>query len=1815
MDEITLKKQEQQQIQKTEQERLAEIDQSLKQQKDRLYEMTKDADKQDEFRFASKQKMEIINKEITDDLKKKYGVTMAVSTRKTELKQDVPAAKYWWWSRHSEENALKKAKQKYGAHITVNSLREQKAMQQYEEIREAQQDQYSDHAYFLEDDISVDKKKLNASNLFFDVQIDGYDRIAERLKRVENKYSRRQEINNGLKAFFGMQKTSWFFWKKTIGALGTETLEEERDAKSYNKKLLDDYTKSAAGSEKRKKVLDHLRRKIMNFEIKPKMLTDGYLADNSATLRRFVEMTKGFRILIATNPGYLEELPEEERIMLGNTINYTGPLIEEFLTKHQAYKHLEKKRKKTVLMEHADEDFSARNEQLMKDTWKKLQQADVAEQTAIGLKNKKVVAHLDRLEETAKKRRKEEAKHQKLPDYAIVLKYDTTGEREAHLLNVQDQIRKNADVYELFGKDMEKLFERFARSLITWDTLDARIDALKDAMEETRRQEVKQGPDRRYSAFLEYAENEKRNLEHDKDLMLAQAKQYRKAVDYVCNIHISEDDITLPKMKEKDAEEIQKVLQTEDLSFLLHLEDCRFYAKEFTEISGGKFQFKEVMKDAISRARSQEMKVHADKLEALETKFGKHQLETYQILALKPEDLQKYNFDGYTDEKGVRHHGAHDLMDEVNFKHMKEIASIANMDLEKAKEHLRQVCEESGNTPEETEKRMLDLETKYALFKDYGKKWEGTYAGLKTEAYKYLPQIPDMEGKNGVFQDPHVFQTYKENLQKKLEEKEKNEPDSPDISRYRDMIALMDAMLIRSGLLFEGDEDIKLLNAEAYQARYQQVKYQKRLNKALSAIMKNGKNAKDRDRLLKRADDALFFQDKYAELEKHYGKGLGNNLLQGMMDRSIEKAETEEEKEEALNAFYANLGVTVLEFRNKLTPEFFTEDYIRNNFDEFARTILTIRDFGRMIKNEDDFNRMMEGISEENKDVVGEAADVLLHLSGRLSILLFTVFGANNVNPENGQVFSSYNLVKMELQVLPENELSQEYQKISETLKAQKKAKEDEEAAGNKRAYTIQEIKEQTELARRGMDLVGEAAEFDSELAEDFLDHNLTIQLQKLRDLDTLIGSEKKKALFEGKSPTEELYQFLYSDKESKDLSFAGDKEVWKRALRKAEGKTGGRFKAGLTKEARDVAKAMQEDPQKIEDYLQWKVRQDSRVYMNERSKMLGVKEAQEDTNVALEIMDSIEETHSAVHNTINQKLRFTLFPELEKQGIDPEQFMHLLRIVHRNSSGMAGRMVDITNQSANMDKTTRYMDPSSKGDFIRQVTSEVMKFEITENMLSEEYLKEPGNFRYMYFMAQKLKAYEQLYMKDKKSVEEALEEHENLLQKVNERFGTFYGNLSDQVYRMVLNFAAKYGVDQNGARTFGLSAEEYEKLTEEMKTKDFAAKSQKNMANAKVQFQENASEIKNRYAQHRTAVATVNALQRYKAFEVENWLKQKPEQTEFVYKAAGMEQQVKDNRLVVSGMENAITLKEDETKRSKTARKTVKKLDNRFRIGDVAYLLPEQSYRKDMKKNWTFGERSKGIQDLTDLFSGNAVRQMNYLLSDGHLDGILELFKKNQKISVSSKVDLSSEDYLTKNFSEELFVDAKKMAVYALLPTIIPNLFEDAFLKEAGVSVETVQASEAYAQLTENIETFQEQSESISTNTRQLSSAGKITERDKAEAEDLVSRLDRQVKFAEEDRERLLPKLKTKAEKSKVKSQLKELKKFIGSTAQREFYKNFANHLQRYARVCGVNTESPDNSLGSFVSGMTQEKINVTVEAMKSDFADSQEALKKSMK
>ena len=1795
--------------QKQKEEKTINIDRSLVTQKEKITEWKNDPDNQEAFRSKSKDKMNAINKEFMDGIKKMYGVAEAVPVSTNGPQQSVPAEKTRWLSRRSENKRLNKARNKYGDQISVNSIREQKSMEDYEYIREKQVEDYNDDklAYTKRPDIKVKSFSMHADSLKLNVDIDDYDKLVrkQQLNFRPGHYLRSDEINKGLTPFFAMQKTSWLFWKKTVGALGNETAEEKRSAKDYNKNLLKRYTKSKAGSRERTAILDELRRKIQSFRVTQNMLTDGYLADHSAQLRRYADMTQAFRVLIDTNPGYLEGLSEEERVMLGNSLNYTGPLVRDFLEKHQQYKHLAKRGRKTVFSSGADIDYTARNDELMKETWNKIHQADVAEQTAIGMKHKRIQRYLNNREEEAKERRKNE---QKLPDYAITLRYDTTGAGEKRLLDIQEKIRSSKDTYDLIGNDMEKLFDQFSKSCITLDTIQAKHDALWDTAKDVK-EALKQGSQSRtYSAFAEYADEELKKLNHDISMLNIQADQYEKTLKFVTDIQITDDDMIIPAMDEKDAEVIGNVLKAEDLTFLLHLDDCRFYAKQFTELTGGKYDFRSGIKETILRARGQEVKIHTEKISELEKNHGAHKLTLNAILALKPSELEKYNFDGYTDEKGVRHNGAHDLTDEVNFRHMKEIESIATMDIDKEREELEKRCKENGYTAAETEQRVLDLETKHTLFKDYYRKWEGTYKGIKTESWKYLAQVPDMEGQNGIFKDPKVFADYKNRLQEKLDKVKADDPDSKDIARLQDMITLMDAMMISNGLEFSGEEDIKLMNAEAYEACLNQVKYTRRQNKALRTFLKHP-SAADRSRLIDRVDDILFFEDKYAEHSKIHGKYFTNNIMQEGLDLKLKDIKDEDEKHKAVCDYYAKQAVKMMEYKEKLTPEFFTKEYIRNNFDEFVDTAMALRNFGKMINSQEAFDMLLEGLSDQKKDDVAASVDALIKIGDQMQVLLISVFSANSVNFKTGEVSSRSALLKLQMEIMPDEELAKKYRELSDTVVAKHNARAEAKAKGEKSKQTLQELREETETLNEVFKTLSEAKEYKSEIGEDYLDYNLTIQLQKLRDMDTFLGEEMKKGLFDSKSPTEELYRYLY--KEANDLSDAGDKEAWTKVLTKASNKTrlSYIFRSGLSQEARNVAKDMIEHPEQINDYLQWKVRQDSRVYMNERSKMLGVKESQEDTNIAYEIMDSMEETHSAVHNSANLKMKQTLFPELQKKGIDPEQFMHLLRIVHRTTGGNASRMVDITNQSANMDRTEKYLDDYSKTDFIKQVTSDVMSFEIKDNMLTEEYLKEPGNFRYMYFMVQKLKAYEQLYRNDRASIEEALKDNEELHDRVNERFGTFYGNISDQLYRLVMNFAAKYGVDENGARTFGLSPEEYEQLTEEGKKKEFASKSKENMEISDSEFRKNVSDIRKRNAQRVAAVSAVNAIRKYNA----GWLKKKPEETDIPYKAVYQEKQQDMNKQIITGMEKAMEVKEDTEETAIKAKKSVRKLDYRLKVTDAAYFLPEE-HHKQFRSDELESEWNKDVLGLKDLFSGNSVQQMNYLLQDDHLEKIVDVFKKHSEISYRSKEDLYSEDYLEKNFSEELYTDAGKMAVYALLPNIISGLFDESFVNDAGVDAETVKQKEDYILLNSTVESTQAQIESVVKNAEELYKQGQISEEDYESSGDLVERMKRKAVYAEVERDRLLPLLKTAEQKNKVRSLINELKNYIGTEEQREFYKNYAYNLNRYIQVCGVNVDSPENSLGSLISGMKEDKLGVILSSMRFDFIESQNALKESM-
>ncbi|MBQ8946605.1 MAG: hypothetical protein IJ058_07295 [Lachnospiraceae bacterium] len=1802
---------------KRKEQHFAAVDESLLRQKDEITKWMDTFQNQEDYMTSVRQKTDDVNRKLASEIKGLFGVNSAVPLKRKAPDQTVPVAKYWWLSRHREASRLKKAQKKYGQYISVNSLRERKDMNSYEKIREMQRNESdsSKRTYCKKAKFEVKGSSMLAKDLKLGVEIDGYDRLVKRYKLddAEKYYIRTDEIEKGLTPFMAMQKSRWLFWKKTVGALGTETREEKNDAAEYNKNLMKRYTKSKEGSPERTAVLDELRAKFQNFRITPEMLTDRYLADNSIQLRRFAEMTQAFRILIATNPGYLETLSEEDRIMLGNTLNYTGPLILDFLEQHQRYKHITMSGRKAVFRDKADDDLSKENDQLRVDTWNKIHAADIAEQAKIGLSNKRVQKYLTDIEDEAKARRKNE----ELPAYAITLKYDNIGYDEDRLLTVQNKIRDENGAYELVGADMEKLFGQYSKDVITMNTLSARITALSKAKEDhekaLKESKGKKGNVRRYSAFIDYAEAEINKMNQDKTTLQQRSNEYELALDYVTGIRLTDDDMQIPGIEEKYKDTVAKVLKNEDLSFLLRLEDCRFYAKEFTELTGGEFKFRTVMKDAIARGRGEEMRIHTEKFEKLEKDFGDHKLENYQIFALKPEALEKYNFNGFMDRNGVMHKGALDLTDEENFKHMMELKHIAEADYKELRIACTRMCMDNGYSDAELLDHHDDLEIKYNMLKDYYQKWKGAYDALNSESYKFLAQVPDMEGQNGIFKDPKVFAGYKDTLQKKLDKVKKDDPGSADVKRYEDMIRLMNGMMLRNGMFSENDEDVRVLNAETYHARIKQLKYDRRLEKMIKFFKESRMLDIEKDRLIKMAQDVILYEDRYAKLAEKHGKTLDDNLMQAELDKKLAKAKTEDDKNAVKSEYLAGKAVEILELRNKLTPQFFTEDYIHDNFEEFAETALTIRDFGKLVKNQEDFDLMEQGLSEEKRDELAGAVDVMLQISNDMELLLYSAFSAHSVDFMTGKIGAKADIIRKMFKILPDDKLAQEYR---DGVKEINEIQDKRNARANKQV-TLDEANRQLKLAAQDKELYMQAYTSESELAEDYLDKTLTDRLQKLRSRD-YFAPDRRRMLDLPNSPTEELYRYLYEDKEfgKLNLSYEGNKEGWDKALESAFNKTSSYiFFRGLSQEARNVAKDMMKNPQKIEDYLQWRARQDSRVYMNERSKALGIKESVEDTAIAYEIMNSMEETHTSVHNSANRKMRLTVFPELEKKGIDPEQFMHLLRVVHRNTSGLAGRLVDITNQSVNMKRSMQYLSAENKSEFILQATTEVMKFELEDNMLSEEYLKQPGNFSYMYFMAQKLKAYEQLYMKDRESVEKALTkdtDHKALFQKVHERFGTFYGNISDQVYRLVMNFAAKYGVNQQGVRTFGLDEAEYEQLTQEGQTKTFASRSKENMKQADKDFNDNVTGIRKRNAQRKAAIGGVDAIHKYDTYGFEKWLTEKPKRSKDIVKNISADQQYADNKIVTGGMEKAM-LMEDRSTARKNAKKKVEKLDNRFRVGDVAYLLTKENYVENLRSDREQGERNDGVLRLMDLFSDNSVLQMNFLLDRNRLDDYLETFERNEKLLSDAGKNMASEEFLEKNLTEQFFIDARTMAVVALLPTIIPNLFKDSFIKQAGPTEKSVKNSTEYEDRDNAFNMLTQQSDLIRKQAMDDFKNDKIT---KEQFDDMIGQanaLQKQAYVNETDRDRLLPKLKD-TNRDGVIAGIAKLKKYIGTEKQRELYKNLGNFVQKYVRVCGVNLDSPDNSIGALVSGMNEDKLKTAQENIVLDFKDSMNALKSSI-
>ena len=89
-------------------------------------------------------------------------------------------------------------------------------------------------------------------------------------------------------------------------------------------------------------------------------------------------------------------------------------------------------------------------------------------------------------------------------------------------------------------------------------------------------------------------------------------------------------------------------------------------------------------------------------------------------------------------------------------------------------------------------------------------------------------------------------------------------------------------------------------------------------------------------------------------------------------------------------------------------------------------------------------------------------------------------------------------------------------------------------------------------------------------------------------------------------------------------------------------------------------------------------------------------------------------------------------------------------------------------------------------------------------------------------------------------------------------------------------------------------------------------------------------------------------------------------------------------------------------------------------------------------------------------------------------------------------------------------------MAVFSLLPTIIPGLFDNRFLTEAWADEKEIKKTDQYIQLSGTVIGMKEQITVTEKNAEELYLEKKITEQELETTKDLCLRMDHEVDFAD---------------------------------------------------------------------------------------------------
>ncbi|MBP3784887.1 MAG: hypothetical protein J6I68_16755 [Butyrivibrio sp.] len=1010
-------------------------------------------------------------------------------------KQEQPAESKWYKTKKNEHKKIadytREAIQENlpQLHFGLNTVRETNALDKYYKYhkdyfltRNNQRDIYdkytsNDKKVVVQDWSKIYEKQMKAHGKFFGALKGTWtglkQRGAELLSSIKGgkEISCRDEMDQGIRPFFSMTKKV-LFWKKQVGLLGTETKAERSDGSEYNKRIMKKYTENKNGG--RREVMDELALKLIKFKLTPNMLTNKYLASNMLQMQRYTDMLDAFVFLTRANPNYLDMKSKDHTdpdlaAVIWSRIILLAPIMRHFMENHArfcGYKKESKLSSKANIRKYLNEDelkdgIGTENgyEGFVKETWEAIKAAynsttDYMDDAA----DAKMAAKLSELEDKAIQTRKSKAKVVKVEgkeqkeETEFKFKYDDDGKKAEEMQAIKDKIMANPQVYDIFGSEIDQIFDKINEQMRRLDELAARKVAIEDlALKEKIAGKKDVGLKDIEQVWKDYINKERVRITSETEILNEQLGFYKGTIDFFMNIDLKKKDLKL----DIDAKpSVKNVLKYEGLDHIFKLKDAfeyndLFYKtldyydfKKFDEIEGkdGKVIKLEdmqsqynytLLKRGIDRTR------FVNKL--VDGNIQKEINNPQMLNNIERRDKAKENYELYKEKYSNITISMHEIVDTSPEKLAEKYNITKELDVTSEEtfknyfwlEKFKKICDDlefRKEGPQEyntlTRDQKIDVRVKGRLIRDYFHKWQGAMDFTMSEAYNYIYDTPDMEGNNQVIEgiDKEYRLTTINKSQKKIQDqidelkkKDLKEGD-PEYDKLHKLEELNKFMLGMAEANNYNAKAIKMLDKSAYDAYKAEITKEIKRNE-LKAIYNADYDelvksdlafSWEREAYLARADKAIEIQEDCL----HYVKNKAESLAKLGIKYSSKFKPDEDFISQEFTAIEKE-RIEQAKKENKYDPD---KNYALTN-DEKKKYLRNCKDKFTIILNKVKTKYCVDG-KLNDEEILKNLRDILPEIE---FVDSFIVFNHENFEKETGIVDSAY--TAEELEKLGEQEL------------------------------------------------------------------------------------------------------------------------------------------------------------------------------------------------------------------------------------------------------------------------------------------------------------------------------------------------------------------------------------------------------------------------------------------------------------------------------------------------------------------------------------------------------------------------------------------------------------------------------------------------------------------------------------------------------------------------------------------------------------------------------------------------------------------------